>query len=133
VQRTPVEGSGRGGGIRTHDDEHPKLVHWPDCATPRNYLSTGLGMDPLARRVADRFLRSFKYVPKETKEHKVERARDVIRQHTGLSKSMAQAIADAFVRGREVERLALQKKWPIENGAIHGPTGMLDLDKLPVD
>ncbi len=88
-------------------------------------------MDPLARRVADRFLRSFKYVPKETKEHKVERARDVIRQHTGLSKSMAEAIADALVRGREVARLALQKNWPIENGAIHGPSGMLDLDKVP--
>lgn len=90
-------------------------------------------MDPLARRVANRFLRSFKYVPKETKEHKVERVRDLIRQHTGLSKSMAEAIADAHVRGREVERLALQKSWPIESGAIHGPHGTFELSKLPVD
>ncbi len=88
-------------------------------------------MDPIARRVAQRW--AFRYEHKEKKEHKVERVRDVIRQHTGLSKSMAEAIADAIVRGREVERLALQKNWPVENGALHGPSGMLDLDKLPRD
>jgi hypothetical protein len=81
-------------------------------------------MDPLAKRVA------FKYVPKETKEHKVERMTKVIRDATGLSKSMSEAIADAFVRGREVERLALQKNWPISNGQIQGPSGALDLASL---
>lgn len=89
-------------------------------------------MDPLSPRVVRRYL-SFKYVPKETKEHKIEKVRDLIRQHTGLSKTQAEAIADAHVRGREVERLALQKSWPIEHGSIHGPAGSLELSKLPKD
>lgn len=87
-------------------------------------------MDPLARRVALRW--AFKYVPKETKEHKIERMRDLIRERTGLSKTQAEAIAAAYVRGREVERLALQKKWPIDNGIIQGPSGNLAMNDLPV-
>jgi len=74
---------------------------------------------------------AFKYVPKETKQHKVERVRDLIREHTGLSKGQSEAIADAHIRGREVERLALQKNWPIENGVITGPSGTLELSVLP--
>jgi hypothetical protein len=89
-------------------------------------------MDPLTPRVVRRYL-AFKHQPKETKEHKVERVRDLIRQHTGLSKGQAEAIADAHVRGREVERLAIQKSWPIEHGAIKGPSGTLELSKLPKD
>jgi hypothetical protein len=88
-------------------------------------------MDPIARRVALRW--AFKFVPKETKQHKIEKVRDLIRKDTGLSKTQAEAIADAFVRGRNMEQLALQKSWPIENGAIQGPTGTLDLSKLPID
>lgn len=87
-------------------------------------------MDPLARRVALRW--AFKFVPKEKKEHKVERVRDAIRDGTGLSKSQSEAIADAYVRGRDVERLALQKNWPVENGVITGPNGTLELSALPV-
>jgi predicted GNAT family acetyltransferase len=74
---------------------------------------------------------AFKYVPKETKEHKVERVRDVIREQTGLSKNQSHDIADAYVRGREIARLALQKNWPIENGVITGPKGTLALSALP--
>lgn len=87
-------------------------------------------MDPLARRVALRW--AFKFVPKEKKEHKVERVRDEIKDKTGLSKGQSEAIADAYVRGRDVDRLALQKNWPIENGVITGPSGTLELSALPV-
>jgi hypothetical protein len=87
-------------------------------------------MDPIARRVALRW--SFKYVPKETKEHKVERVRDMIRERTGLSKGQSEAIADAYVRGRDVERLGLQKNWPLEGATIKGPHGELGLSELPV-
>jgi hypothetical protein len=88
-------------------------------------------MDPAARRVALRW--AFKYVPKEKKEHKVERIRDLIRERTGLSKGQSEAIADAYVRGRDVDRLALQKSWPVENGVITGPSGSVELAALPVD
>jgi hypothetical protein len=87
-------------------------------------------MDPLARRIALRW--AFKFVPKERKEHKVERVRDIIREKTGLSKGQAEAIADAYIRGRDVERLAMQKNWPLENGTITGPTGSMALSELPV-
>jgi hypothetical protein len=87
-------------------------------------------MDPLARRVALRW--AFKFVPKEKKEHKVERVREEIRQHTGLSKGQSEAIADAYVRGRDVDRLALQKNWPVEHGTITGPSGTLELSALPI-
>ena len=88
-------------------------------------------MDPIARRVALRW--AYKYVPKETKQRKVEKIRELIKQHTGLSKSQAEAIADAYVRGRNIEQLALQKSWPVEHGKIKGPTGELALDMLPVE
>ena len=64
-------------------------------------------MEPLTRRVVARFLEAFKYEMKEKKEHKVERFLRAIRDATGISKGQAEAIADAFVRGREVERLAM--------------------------
>jgi hypothetical protein len=85
-------------------------------------------MDPLAKRVAERW--AFKYQPKETKEHRVERTMKTIRDATGLSRGMSEAIADAIVRGREVERLALQKSWPIEGGRIVGPSGSIELSTL---
>ena len=81
-------------------------------------------MDPLARRVA------FKYVPKEKKEHKVDRLSKVIREATGLSRGMSEAIADAVVRGRNLEALALQKSWPVEDGTLTGPDGQLELSSL---
>ncbi len=87
-------------------------------------------MSSSARRVALRW--AFKFVPKETKQHKIERVRELIREKTGLPKGTSEAIADAYVRGREVERLALQKNWPIENGSIQGPSGTVALNELPV-
>lgn len=86
-------------------------------------------MDPLAPRVARRFL-SFKYQPKEKKEHKVERITKALREATGLSKGVASDIADAVIRGREVERLALQKGWLLEGGKLVGPEGTMTLAEL---
>lgn len=85
-------------------------------------------MDPLAQRVASKF--SFKYVPKEKKQHKIDRLMKVIRDATGLSRSIAEDIADAVVRGRNLAALALQKSWPVEEGLLVGPSGQLDLSSL---
>jgi hypothetical protein len=87
--------------------------------------------DP-ARRVLARFLEAKPYSKdKETKEHKAEKLGEKIRDATGLSKGVSEAIADAIVRGREVIRLALQKNWPIsEDGVIEGPKGTLGLKEL---
>jgi len=74
-------------------------------------------MDPLAAKIA------FKYEQKEKKEHKVERLTKQLRDATGLSKGQAEAICDAFVRGRDVNRLAVQKNWPVEDGIVTGPNG----------
>ena len=81
-------------------------------------------MDPLARRVA------FKFVPKEKKQTKVDRLTKVIRETTGVSKGLAEDIADAVVRGRDLAALALQKNWPVEDGSLQGPNGSLDLKSL---
>ena len=78
-----------------------------------------------AKRLASRYRQSFKYEPKESKKSKVEKLMHVIREATGISKGMAEDIADAIVRGREVLRLALQKSWPIEDGQIVGPKGSI--------
>lgn len=88
-------------------------------------------MNPLVRRVALRW--AFKYVPKETKQHKVDRIMKMIRDETGLSKGLSEQIADAYVRGRNLEQLALQKNWPIQHGAVEGPNGKLELSKLPIE
>jgi hypothetical protein len=84
----------------------------------------------LARRIVARFLNSFKYEKKEKKEHKVERFMKAIRDATGISKGQAEDIADAYVRGREVNRLALQKAWPLEEFVVTGPEGTCDLRTL---
>ncbi len=54
----------------------------------------------------------------------------LIRERTGLSRGLAENIADAVVRNREVERLAIQKGWPIEGGEIIGPEGSMDVAAL---
>lgn len=95
---------------------------------PGTFYAWASGVDPLARRVAARV--AFRYGPKETKQHKVENLMKIIRDATGLSKGMSEQIADAYVRGREVERLAVQKNWPIENGVIVGPGGQLAIASL---
>lgn len=73
---------------------------------------------------------AMKYEPKESKATKVEKLTKVIREKTGLGRGVSEQIADAIVRGREVERLAIQKNWPIEDRAIVGPNGALPLDDL---
>jgi hypothetical protein len=85
-------------------------------------------MDPLARKVARRY--AFKYQHKEKKQHKVDRLLKTIRDATGISKGVATDIADAIVRGREVERLAIQKGWPLQEGVLEGPNGTIELKEL---
>lgn len=89
----------------------------------------------MARRVAARY--AFKYEPKEKKEHKVDRLKKEIADKTGVSKGLAEDIADALVRGRDVLRLAIQKGWDQlteVNGdpILEGPKGKLELASLPV-
>ena len=83
---------------------------------------------PMAQRVATRF--AFKYVPKEKKKAKVDRLTKVLREKTGLGRGTAEDIANAIVRGREVDRLARQKSWPMENGVIEGPKGQITIEKI---
>lgn len=96
-------------------------------------MSSDLG---LIQRVASRYLAvstsrmSFKYEPKETKQHKAERVGDSIRESTGLQKGVSFAIAEAFVRGRDVNLLATPKSWPIERGVITGPKGKMPVSEL---
>jgi hypothetical protein len=90
----------------------------------------------IIHRVASRYLlvssgrEAFKYEPKETKQHKAERVGDKIREATGLQKGTAFAIAEAHVRGRNVNSLAVQKDWPIEQGVIIGPKGEMPVSEL---
>lgn len=79
----------------------------------------------MAQQVAARF--AFKYVPKEKKQHKVERLAKLIRDKTGLSRGVAEDIVDAIIRKRDIEGLSRQKKWPIEEGEIVGSKGRLTL------
>lgn len=83
----------------------------------------------IVSRVARRF-KAFKFDQKEKKDAKVDRIMRSIRDTTGLSRGVAGDIADALVRGREVDRLALQKGWPIEDGMIIGPQGDMSLDDV---
>lgn len=85
-------------------------------------------LSTIAARVAARF--AFKYEPKEKKQSKVDRITKMLRDTTGLSRSMAEGIADALVRGRDVEGLAIQKSWPLEDGVVTGPDGTVTLSKL---
>jgi len=89
-------------------------------------LRTGTTPDrAIALRVA------FRYVPKEKKKAKVERLWKHIRQETGVSKAVAEAIANTLVRsGRNIETLAYQKGWPIEDGVIVGPSGRLGVQDV---
>lgn len=86
-------------------------------------------METMAERVVRRFT-ALKYVPKETKKSKAERLMKLIRDETGISKGHAEGIADAIVRNRDLEALALQKNLPVEDGVIQGPKGTLDVEKV---
>lgn len=83
----------------------------------------------LSERVVRRFI-AFKYEPKENKKSKVDRLMRYIRDETGVSRGVATDIANAIVRNREVDRLAIQKGWPVERGVITGPQGTLAVDKV---
>lgn len=54
----------------------------------------------------------------------------VIRDGTGLGRGVSEDIADALVRGRQVESLALQKNWPLDSGVIMGPQGDLAVSEV---
>jgi len=71
----------------------------------------------------------FKYSPKESKKSKVERVMRLIRDKTGIGRKVAEDIANAIVRGRDVVRLTFQKKWPMVEGVIEGPRGTLPLEE----
>lgn len=88
-----------------------------------------LGRMSSLSRVARRYL-AYKYDPKEKKQSKVDRLMRVIRDATGLSRGVSEDIADAVVRNREVERLAVQKGWPLEGGVIEGPAGTIKLEDV---
>lgn len=83
----------------------------------------------LAERIARRFL-ALKHVPKETKKNKVKRLSKLIKDQTGLSNRMADSIADAIVRERNLESLTLQKGLPIEDGEIVGPKGSISVEMV---
>jgi len=80
-----------------------------------------------AQNVVRRYL-AFKYQPKETKKHKVDRLMEHLRKTTGVSKTLAKEVADAVVRGRDLPRLAVQKGWPVdEDHNLVGPQGKAPL------
>jgi hypothetical protein len=83
-------------------------------------------VDPLTSTVLRRFL-AFKYEPKESKQSKVDRLMRFIREKTGIGRGPAEDIADAVIRNRDLERLALQKSWPMQGGVIEGPKGTLGI------
>lgn len=101
--------------------------------TQRNYLCNLLYMaSEIAFRVAARYMRAFKYGPKETKQHRVDKLADTIRDATGVSRGIAEAIADAIIRGRDWLSLRFPKNWPIDDaGVLEGPRGTLNLNGLP--
>ncbi len=83
----------------------------------------------LGERVARRILAG-KYDQKEKKQNRVDRVMRLVRDQTGLSRGISEDIVDALVRGRDVEGLALQKGWPIEEGKIVGPSGEMSLKEV---
>jgi hypothetical protein len=54
----------------------------------------------------------------------------IILDHTGIARRVAEDIADAIIRGRNLTSLAIQKNWPIFNGMIEGPYGTFPLVTL---
>ena len=83
----------------------------------------------LPDRIVRRFL-AFKYQTKESKKNKIDRLAKLIRERTGISKGLAEDIADAVIRKRDLPRLALQKGWPLEDGEITGSRGSLQVSEV---
>lgn len=99
--------------------------------SPNFHLCEGMIMEPIVARVVQRYLKtSFKYKPKEKNKSKADRLSKLIREKTGLSNKLSDDIANSLVRGRDLESLALQKSWPIEDGDIKGPKGSFGVDKV---
>jgi len=93
------------------------------------YLWCGLGVTLPERVVARYQKQAFKYEPKESKKTRVEKLMRAIYDAIGVSKGVAEDIADAFIRHRDLAALALQKGWGIEvdGTKLDGPRGTLDL------
>jgi len=70
-------------------------------------------------------------LPKRKKDSLKAEMAEVIRKITGLSLSVSGKIADAVVRKRDLDRLALQQDWPVEDGQLTGDKGSIALDLLP--
>jgi len=91
-----------------------------------------------AQRVVDRFLAerskyrvAFKYEPKESKQSKVRRLMRMISDYTGIGRGVAEDIADAIIRNRNLLALAVQKNWPMnEEGMIEGPHGAVFVNEI---
>lgn len=86
-------------------------------------------MSSSATTVARRFI-ALKYDQKEKKQKRIDRVMRLVRDETGLSRGVSEEIVDALVRGRDVQGLALQKGWPIEDGVVIGPSGEMSLTKI---
>lgn len=86
-----------------------------------------MDQDTMALRVAARFMTAFKYKPKEKKKSKIDRLGKLIREKTGIGRGQAEDIADAVIRKRDLDSLAHQKGWPVEDGVIEGDKGTMTL------
>ena len=90
-------------------------------------------MDSRKRVVGRYFLarEAFKYEPKESKRTKLERLRKFITKATGIGRKVAEDIADAILRNRDLLRLSVQKNWPMnEEGFIEGVHGALHINEI---
>jgi hypothetical protein len=84
-----------------------------------------------AEKVVARFLEAreaFRYEPKESKKSKVNRLMRLILSHTGIGRRVAEDIADAIIRNRDLARLAIQKGWPLDRDIIEGPRGVFPVE-----
>lgn len=78
-----------------------------------------------------RDLTAFRYEPKESKQSKIRRLMRMISDYTGIGRRIAEDIADAIIRNRNLLALAVQKNWPMnEEGMIEGPHGILSVDEI---
>jgi hypothetical protein len=74
---------------------------------------------------------SFRYQPKESKESKIDRLTHLITKVTGIGRRIAEDIADAIIRNRNLLQLAVQKHWPMnEEGFVEGPHGALHINEI---
>jgi hypothetical protein len=77
-----------------------------------------------------RDLAAFRYEPKESKQSKVRRLMRMILDYTGIGRRVAEDIADAILRNRDLLGLAVQKNWPMNEGIIQGPLGEIPVEEV---